>query len=111
MSFLGRQFMIFFELYLDHVYQDRCTSIIHLTSGGNHNNYGDRTPAVFYGKDGLVVASAIDGESNYVSSKKTLEAGRWYKFHISQLLIKDQVTIICVIFLASIFASPPSHEE
>ena len=69
-----------------------CTSIVHFTIGGNIENYGDRTPAVFYCRDSLVVASAIDGNPKYQFREHTLVAGIWYKLFISQLLVNKQVT-------------------
>ena len=93
LPFLGRQYVIFFELYMENIVDpnDKCTSIVHFTIGGNHENYGDRTPALFYCKDGLVVASAIDGDSSNDFRKHTLVAGHWYKFFVSQLLVNNQV--------------------
>ena len=107
LSFLGRQFIISFELYLDYiVHQDPCTSVIHFTIGGDHKNYGHRTPAVFSCKNGLVVVSAIDGK-NVHSRKEILEEGRWYKFFLSQLLIENQVTKSCLNFCSKTALTPP----
>ena len=67
---------------------------MHFTIGGNSGQYGDRTPAVFHCADGLVVISAIDGKAGIWSPKKILEAGKWYSFLISQILVKNEVTTL-----------------
>ena len=91
MAFLGRQYVISFILSLASIEPDICTSVLHLTTGQNSQVYGDNTPAVFHCNDGLVVQSAIDGQSDYSSPNITLKVGRKYYFVISQLLIENEV--------------------
>ena len=61
------------------------SSVLHFTTGGNDENYGDRTPAVWlYDNKRLFVSSAINGNKNEHKELTTLRPYRWYSIEISQ---------------------------
>ena len=44
----------------------RWTSVIHIGKGGDHSNYGDRNPAIFFHSDTgrMHIRTALSGQSN-----------------------------------------------
>lgn len=66
-------------------------SIVHVGLGGNHAVYGDRTPGIWFvpGTTKLHIASAINGNSNYVKEPRALTLNNWTKVDISQLRQSD----------------------
>ena len=78
-----------FELHLEinaKYFPNRWVSILHLTTGKNCCNYGDRIPAL-WGNGGknpyLHVCSAINGRGNYCKNFK-ISTKKWIKLKVSQ---------------------------
>lgn len=70
------------------------SNIIHVTKGGEGQALGDRAPAVFFAPRStrLVVASAINGQKNYVWISRTqLPLGKASKIEIKQHLVADKI--------------------
>ena len=90
LPYLGRSYEITFQLYLNTVPSSDAgfSSILHLTTGGDCCDYGQRTPALFtYSNNKFQFASAIDGNGNYYKTiDYQLTSQKWYNFEISQLL-------------------------
>ena len=65
------------------------TNIIHLTSGGNRGNSGDRTPAIFFHPDrGFSVHSDVNGNPNFKPEKfkpPPAPIGEWTLIVVSQM--------------------------
>ena len=96
---LGKEYKISFEVFVVHFKEDPWQSVIHFTLGGNMDKYGDRTPAVWIKNDKKVtIASAISGDKNAFDDICCLEAQKWTKIEISQLLVDGKVWIPYYIF-------------
>ena len=79
---LGIEYHITFQLFLNSAdYGD----IIHFTLGGNKGVYGDRTPRLWIFNKTLWLASAIDGDKNYVFRPPLPSLNTWHSIEISQL--------------------------
>ena len=73
-------------------YISNWTNLLHLTLGGNAEEYGDRTPAIFFHlKEGMMVASAVSGEKNFRAQSvgneefwKLPKPGEWTRIEIGQ---------------------------
>ena len=73
-------------------YISNWTNLLHLTVGGNAEEYGDRTPAIFFHlKEGMMVASAVSGEKNFRAQSvgneefwKLPNPGEWTRIEIGQ---------------------------
>ena len=82
---LFEDYIIGFDLRLNFAYGQSWSSVLHFTTGGNNENYGDRTPAVWlYDNKRLFVSSAINGNKNEYKELTTLRTYRWYSIEISQ---------------------------
>ena len=82
---LCKQYEVEFEVLLTTL--GNMANIIHLTIGGNGDQYGDRTPGVWlYQKGKLRIDSAVNGDHKYTYKPSTnLVAGQWIKFNIAQV--------------------------
>ena len=89
--FLGKEFSISFELFINKLKTVPWESIIHLTTDGNIGKMGERIPGVWV-KDGkqLFVAFAISGEDNRHKAVVALEENKWIKVEISQKPTADK---------------------
>ena len=90
---LGKEWVISFLFYPTSYTNNRWTSILHLTTGGNIGKYGDRTPGIFFHpSSGLSVSSSVNGKHNYYKNVKPSPApiGQWTKIEISQLKKADK---------------------
>ncbi|XP_065678704.1 uncharacterized protein LOC124807437 isoform X2 [Hydra vulgaris] len=86
-------------------YLNTWASIIHLTTGGNVDYYGDRTPGVWIspGND-LYVASAISGFANSdFYSKLILPINEWIQVKISQIKFTNQYIFAIEVANSSIY--------
>jgi len=96
LPFIGREYLVTFELYLNSYTTAAWTSIVHFTTQGNSERYGYRNPAVWMSghKDHyrlLHVSSSIDGNSNmWIDPKKIPPLKTWIKIRISQTLIDNK---------------------
>ena len=92
LAFLGKEYILSFDLLLNTVELSGYQSILHLTIGGDHAMYGDRTPGVWLNSNWFHIASAINGNSNkYKDISPQLQAGNWMQFEISQTLMNSTV--------------------
>ena len=85
---LGKEWKISFQFKPTNYDFKDWTNLVHLTVGGNHEHYGDRTPAIFFKPDrGLVVSSSINGENNnYVRTRvPTPPVNHWTTVSVSQI--------------------------
>ena len=89
--FLGKEFYISFELFINNLKKVPWESVLHLTTDGNFGKMGDRIPGVWV-KDGkqLLVAFAISGEDNRHKAVVALEENKWIKVEISQKPTADK---------------------
>lgn len=95
MPYLGLQWEVSVD-YKPTNYDNRnYTNILHLTIGGNIQNQGDRTPAIFYRPDlGLVVRFSIGSDSNsrtIINPPPPL--GEWTRIVISQFRTGSTTTV------------------
>ena len=82
---LFEDYKIGFDLRLHFAREQSWSSVLHFTTGGNNENYGDRTPAVWlFDHKRLFVSSAINGNRNEHKELTTLLPYRWYSIEISQ---------------------------
>ena len=90
---LAKEFTVSFEVYPTSLYSN-WTNVIHLTTGGNVENFGDRNPAVFFlpNKNNLHIASAIDNESNSIFDTACIPLKQWSSIEISQQLVNQSYT-------------------
>ena len=64
-------------------------NIIHFTTGGDHDTYGYRTPAIFFGSNRKIsIMAAINGNSNYhYDDPVQRKENEWINIQISQQLV------------------------
>ena len=64
--YIGREYFISFELYLNSYQPHNWASVIHFTRSGNYGNYGDRNPAIWITKKKRIhLVSSIAGNHHY----------------------------------------------
>jgi len=101
--YIGREYNVSFELYLNKYQTEDWLSVLHFTTSGNSESYGDRNPAVWVGghRDHhrqLHVSSSIDGTTNmWIKSDKIYPLKTWIKIRISQALMYTQFVYSVVI--------------
>ena len=89
--FLGKEFSISFELFINNLTTVPWESVIHLTTDGNIGKMGDRIPGVWVNKDKQFhVVFAINGEDNRHKAVGTAEENKWIKVEISQKPTADK---------------------
>ncbi|XP_065651459.1 uncharacterized protein LOC136079550 [Hydra vulgaris] len=103
-SVIKKNNLIAFLSYLDEVYSVSFKikprsyslgwkSVIHLTIGKDLDNYGDRTPAIFFHDDSsgrLCITSAVNGNSNYEFITQPLPLNQWTSIQISQIRLNGK---------------------
>ena len=92
LPYLGRTYEITYQVFLNKVSGGAgAFSILHLTTGKDCCDYGDRTPALWTNSNNFCfVRSAINGIGDYKKNiDHQLTAQKWYNFEISQLLNSD----------------------
>merc|ERR1712142_1075247 len=101
---IGREYTIQFELYLYSYPTNPLSSVLHFTTSGNLNSYGDRNPAVWVtGKGGrhdngakdlfkkIIVSASLSGDvSQQVYTENTYPLKTWIPIKISQKLNGDK---------------------
>ena len=99
LPYIGREYIVTFELYLNNYTTADWASVLHFTTNGNAESYGDRNPAVWLSgnKDHyrlIHISSSIDGNKNmWIDPKKIYPLKTWIKIRISQTLIDKKVLI------------------
>ena len=100
LPYIGKEYIVNFELYLNSYPTVDWTSVLHFTKSGNIETYGDRNPAVQVSghKDHyrlLHICSGIDGIVNmWHDPQKIYPLKKWIKIEISQTLVYNQVLIL-----------------
>ena len=66
--------------------------VLHATIGGKGGKIGDRIPAIWFHKsNGVLVATALDGEISYSEHFKPLPPfGEWTKIEVTQSLVSSR---------------------
>ena len=95
LPFIGKEFSISFELFLDSypAADVPWANVLHLTLGENNATMGDRIPGLWVtrGKE-LSVTSAISGNLNNYENY-AVESGKWIKIEINQKLVGGKVGV------------------
>jgi len=72
-------------------YISEWANLLQVTTGGNKDKYGDRTPALFFHRDkGMLVASAVNGEKSFQPRNGTSKywylpkLGKWTRLEVGQ---------------------------
>ena len=97
LPYIGREYIVTFELFINNYTTADWASILHFTTSGNAESYGDRNPAVWLSghKDHyrlIHISSSIDGNTNmWIDPKKIYPLKTWIKIKISQTLIDNEV--------------------
>ena len=88
----GKDWKVSFNLKLTGKIGNRWGSIIHFTTGGNNNKYGNRIPAVWTipGKTSLHFCSAINGNKNKYFNSRPIKLNRFVKIRIEQKYVKPK---------------------
>nr|XP_047144967.1 uncharacterized protein LOC101241106 isoform X2 [Hydra vulgaris] len=81
---LEKTYSVSFNLYLTSL-SETYESVIHLTIGGNTEQYGDRCPAVWVKSGQLFICSAVNLEKNYCITTDQLPLYVWSTIKISQI--------------------------
>ena len=89
--YLGREYTITFELFINSYQYHNWSNILHFTRSGDYGNYGDRNPAIWISEHRIHVFSSIDGNPNYNKDPQILylPLKTWFTVKISQVL-KDK---------------------
>ncbi|XP_065651454.1 uncharacterized protein LOC136079549 isoform X2 [Hydra vulgaris] len=92
LSYLDKAYSVSFQIK-PKSYSLGWKSVIHLTIGRNLDNYGDRTPAIYFHEDGsgrLYITSAVNGNNNYVFITQPLPLNQWSSIQVSQIRINGK---------------------
>ena len=86
---LTKEWKVSFEVNPTDYKYTSYASLLHMTIGGNRDQVGDRSPAIWLHKTrGVLVSSAIDGKVAYSKTVKPLPAaGEWTRIEVSQVLV------------------------
>jgi hypothetical protein len=89
---LPLEWMVEFQLKPTNFDHPDWVSIFHMTIGGDFDNIGDRTPAVFFHpNDGLRINSDVSNQhSNFLRDFPAPPIGEWTKIQISQELVNHE---------------------
>jgi len=93
LPFIGKQFIVSFQLFITAPTVGEFENIIHFTIGGDFENLGDRTPALWLTKGTrLYVGSAINRVPDYnMETSFSLSLNTWHNIEISQLMLGSEV--------------------
>ena len=85
MEYIGKEYLVSFELFIEKFTDAEWSNILHLTTGENGGPMGSRIPLVGVAKDhNLHVAAAISGNANEGGNLYMLVPDKWIKVEISQ---------------------------
>ena len=87
---LFKQWSLSLEIMLMGVIDNR-SNILRIGLGGNADEYGDRTPAIFLPSNSKVlrIDSAVNGDRKHSTNLPVIQINRWTKIEISQLRQPD----------------------
>ena len=93
LPFIGKQFIISFQLFITASAVGELENIIHFTIGGDWQNLGDRTPVLWLTRGmRLYVGSAINRVPDYnMETSFSLSLNTWHDIEISQLMLGSEV--------------------
>ncbi|XP_065651449.1 uncharacterized protein LOC136079546 isoform X2 [Hydra vulgaris] len=92
LSYLDEAYSVSFKIK-PNSYSNGWKSVIHLTIGKDLDNYGDRTPALFFCDDSsgrLYITSAVNGNKNYMFITQPLPLNQWSSIQISQIRLNEK---------------------
>ena len=88
--YIGKEFLISFELFINSITEEEWQNVIHITTGGNSDKMGDRIPGVWVtDKKDLHVSFAVNGQANFFKNVGKVEANKAIKVEISQKATAD----------------------
>ncbi|XP_065662973.1 uncharacterized protein LOC136085581 [Hydra vulgaris] len=83
---LDKEYLISFDVYPNN-FVPYYHSVIHFTIGSNIDYYGDRTPGIWFHKNGtLHIAAPINGYENYFFNTNPFKLNLWTNIEVSQFL-------------------------
>jgi len=87
--YVGREYTITFDLYMNSYGPEHWYSILHFTKNGNYRLCGDRNPALWVSREKTIhVASCVEGMANYHrTTREVFPLKTWLPFKISQVLV------------------------
>ena len=90
LAYIGKEYSVSFELFINKFGTDTYQSVLHLSTGGNLDEMGNRNPAVFVYNTSPVqlhITSAVSGNKNMAKNFPGLVENKWQKIEISQKLV------------------------
>ena len=93
LPYIGKEYKISFDLFVTKFGAEDYQSVIHFTTSGNAEKYGDRTPGVWMCKTKkLHISSALNGNvNNFYDDPTVQEEQKWINVEISQTLMDNKV--------------------
>ena len=94
LAYIGKEYSVSFELFINKFGTDTYQSVLHLSTGGNLDEMGNRNPAVFVYNTSPVqlhITSAVSGNKNMAKNFPGLVENKWQKIEISQKLVDGKV--------------------
>ena len=89
--YIGKEFLISFELLINSITGEEWQNVIHITTGDNSAKMGDRIPGVWVtGQKDLHVSFAINGKANFFKNLGKVEENKAIKVEISQKATADE---------------------
>ncbi|XP_065679558.1 uncharacterized protein LOC100201038 isoform X2 [Hydra vulgaris] len=108
---LDKEFILSFDVK-PLSYVPEWTNIIHLTTGSNCGNLGDRVPGVWFhecGDGSLYIATPVNGDPNHSLVTSPLPLNHWTSIEISQH--REEDTYLYTVKLnGEVFFSEPNHQ-
>ncbi|XP_065662978.1 uncharacterized protein LOC136085586 [Hydra vulgaris] len=90
---LNEEYLISFDFYPNNFFSD-WRNIVHFTIGSNYENYGDRTPGIWFepgsSNKKIHISAPINGNSNYIFSTLILNLilkNQWSNIKVAQILL------------------------
>ena len=85
LPYLGKEYSVSFELFMNKMPTANYQSVIQLTTGKDCCGMGDRSPGVWVmNSKELLVTAAISGNGNTHKMFPGMEENKWYKIEINQ---------------------------
>ena len=92
LPYIGKEYSISFELFINKFGNDLYQSVIHLTTGENYADMGSRNPVVWVRKSKqLSVSSSISGMKSLNKRIPGLKEKKWQKIEITQKPVDGKV--------------------
>ena len=93
LSSVDKLYSVSFELFVTKHTSAEWRNIVHLTTGGNYGQLGNRIPAVWLRKGNLLyIYSSVNDNKDYVYAyDEPMIEGRWYRIEIDQVKTDEKV--------------------